>query len=121
MPAPVRLLETRADPPFLGCFKPNAPITGGVERTQAARSQCGIAAAARAIVGNATVVNATGGYLTFWPSDAQRPLVATSNFLAGQVFNRHFTVGVGAAVGDFKIFAVFTTDLVIDVSGFFAP
>jgi hypothetical protein len=121
LPAPVRLLDTRADPGFLGCFKPNAPIAGGVERTQPARAQCGIAATARAIVGNATVVNANGGHLTFWPSDVPRPQVATSNFLAGQVFNRHFTVGVGAAVGDFKIFAVFTTDLVIDVSGFFAP
>ena len=69
---------------------------------------------------NATVVNAQGGYLTFWPSNAAQPLVATSNFLAGQVFNRHFTVGLGTD-GAFKMFASATTDLVIDVSGYFAP
>ncbi|MCI0524367.1 MAG: hypothetical protein L0Y75_03805, partial [Acidobacteria bacterium] len=106
------------------CYKPNAPIQGGVEQTQPARGVCDgltIASDALAIVGNATVVNTNGGYLTFWPSDATQPLVATSNFTAGQIFNRHFTVGLSAGPGAFKIFSPFTTDLVIDVSGFFAP
>jgi hypothetical protein len=120
LPAPTRLQETRANQPF-GCFLTNAPVQGGVERTQQARGVCTIANTARAIVGNATVVNSNGGFLTFWPSDAARPLVATSNFLVGQVFNRHFTVGLGQADGAFKLFAQFTTDLVIDVSGYFAP
>ena len=80
-----------------------------------------VAANALAIVGNATVVNSNGGYLTFWPSSAAQPLVATSNFTVGQVFNRHFTVGLGNADGAFKIFTQFTTDLVVDVSGYFAP
>jgi len=124
LPHPVRLLETRDNPAFPGCYKPNAPIQGGVERTQPARGVCDgltIASNALGIVGNATVVNANGGYLTFWPSDATRPLVATSNFSAGQIFNRHFTVGLSAGAGAFKIFSPLTTDLVIDVSGYFAP
>jgi hypothetical protein len=121
---PVRLLETRDNPNFPGCYKSNAPIQGGVEWTQPARGVCDgltIANNALGIVGNATVVNAHGGYLTFWPSDAPRPLVATSNFLPGQVFNRHFTVGLSAGAGAFKIYSPLTTDLVIDVSGYFAP
>lgn len=123
LPHPVRLLETRAGQP-VGCYLTNAPIQGGVERIQPARGVCDgmtIAATALGIVGNATVVNAQGGYLTFWPSDAARPLVATSNFNAGQIFNRHFIVGLGQANGAFKIFSPLTTDLVIDVSGYFAP
>jgi hypothetical protein len=119
---PVRSLETRTG--FTGCYTTNAPLLGGSTRTQPARGACGgvtVAANALAIVGNATVVNSNGGYLTFWPSSALQPLVATSNFTAGQVFNRHFTVGLGNADGAFKIFSQFTTDLVIDVSGFFAP
>ena len=121
---PVRLLETRDNPAFPGCYKLNAPISGWMERTQPARGVCDgltIASNALAIVGNATVVNSNGGYLTFWPSDATQPLVATSNFLPGQIFNRHFTVGLSAGAGAFKIFSAQTTDLVIDVSGYFAP
>ncbi|HMV84172.1 MAG TPA: hypothetical protein PLQ88_30870, partial [Blastocatellia bacterium] len=69
----------------------------------------------------ATVVNPTAaGFLTFWPADAQQPLVATSNYVTGQVFNRYFTVGLSSA-GSFNRFARQTTDLVIDISGFFAP
>jgi len=47
-------------------------------------------------------------------------LAASSNLNAGQVFNRHFTVGLGAD-GAFKMYSLLTTDLVVDVSGFFAP
>jgi len=123
LPKPVRLLETRAG--FGGCFNPGAPLPAGNIRTQLARGLCDgvtIAPNALGIIGNATVVlPQTGGYLTFWPSDAAQPTVAASNFTAGQVFNRHFTVGLGNADGAFKIFTSATTDLVIDVSGFFAP
>jgi photosystem II stability/assembly factor-like uncharacterized protein len=122
---PVRLLETRDNPGFPGCYKTNAPLQGGVVRTQPARGVCDgliIPSDALGIVGNATVVNPNGtGYLTFWPSDATQPLVATSNFTAGQIFNRHFTVGLSAGAGAFNIFSLLTTDLVIDVSGYFAP
>ena len=125
LPKPVRLLETRAG--FSGCFATGTPLLSGSTRTQTARGVCDgatITTNALGLVGNATVVNATGAngnFLTFWPSDATQPTVATSNFAAGQVFNRHFTVGLGASDGAFKIFTQFQTDLVIDVSGFFAP
>ncbi|MFN0109548.1 MAG: BACON domain-containing protein [Blastocatellia bacterium] len=120
LPTPVRLLDTRAG--FSGCFTPGAQMTGGTVYTQSAVGACvNIPAAAKAVVGNATVVNVTAnGYLTFWPSDVVQPLVATSNFLTGQVFNRHFTVGLGAD-GAFKRFSNKTTDLVIDLTGYFAP
>ncbi|MFN0107551.1 MAG: PQQ-dependent sugar dehydrogenase [Blastocatellia bacterium] len=118
---PVRLLDSRVG--FSGCFTPETPFVGGVEYTQQARGTCGgqtVAASALAVVGNVTTVNPVGGYLTLWPSGVTRPLVATSNFTAGQIANRHFTVGLGAD-GAFKIFALANTDLVIDLSGYFAP
>jgi hypothetical protein len=122
LPKPVRLLETRAG--FTGCFATGTPLLAGSTRTQAARGICDgveIAPNALGIVGNATVVDSNGGYLTFWPSTAAQPTVATSNFNPGQIFNRHFTVGLGTGDGAFKIFTQFQTDLVIDVSGYFAP
>ena len=121
LPKPVRLLETRAG--FTGCYTPGAPIAGGAELIQQALGTCGgeqIPPAAQAIVGNATVVNSNGGCLTLWPSASDKPLAASSNFDPGQVLNRHFTVGLGGD-GAFKIFSLLTTDLVIDVSGYFAP
>jgi subtilisin-like proprotein convertase family protein len=122
LPRPVRLLETRQG--FTGCFAPVFPLVGGSTRFQLARGICDnvvIANSALAIVGNATVINANGGYLTFWPSGVPQPLVAASNFGFGQILNRHFTVGLGAADGAFNIYSQLTTDLVIDVSGYFAP
>ncbi|HNG34786.1 MAG TPA: hypothetical protein PK012_34235, partial [Blastocatellia bacterium] len=119
LPSPTRLLDTRLG--TSGCFTPGAPLLGGTISTQAPTGVCtAIPATAKAIVGNATVVNPQSGYLTFWPSNAQQPLVATSNYQTGQVFNRHFTVGLGAD-GMFKVFASATTDLVIDLTGYFAP
>ncbi len=117
---PTRLLDTRAGQQ--ACFTPSTPMTGGTAYLQTATGACShIPAAAQAVVGNATAINATAnGYLTFWPSNANQPFIATSNYRTGITFNRHFTVGLGAD-GAFKRFAASTTDLVIDVTGFFAP
>jgi hypothetical protein len=80
---------------------------------------CG--SAAQAVIGNAVTLNATANdNLTFWPGDANQPLVATSNYRTAQVFNRHFTMGLGPDE-TFKRYAVSTTDLVVDLAGYFAP
>ena len=117
---PVRLLDTRAGQP--GCFMPGAQMAGGTSYQQPATGACtGVPVAAKAVVGNATTLNAAAnGYLTFWPSDANQPFIATSNYRTGITFNRHFTVGLGTD-GAFRRFASSTTDLVIDLSGYFAP
>ncbi len=121
---PVRLLETRPGLP-VGCFKPGVPLTGGAETAQPARGVCDgitIPANALGVVGNATVVLPSGaGFLTLWPSTAARPLVATSNYNAGDVGNRHFIVGLGQVDGAFKLYTHATSHLVIDLSGYFAP
>ena len=122
---PVRLLETRNNAAFPGCFKPNAPLNGNQVYTQTARGLCDgltIPANALGVVGNATVVLPVGGgFLTVWPSSATQPTIATSNYNAGQVVNRHFITGLGNADGAFKLFSQAMTDLVIDLSGYFTP
>lgn len=121
---PVRLLETRAGQ-TVGCFKPGAPLNGQQEYTQPARGVCDnitIPANALGVVGNATVVFPAGaGFLTLWPSTAARPLVATLNYNPGDVGNRHFIVGLGQSDGAFKLFSAATSELVLDLSGYFAP
>ena len=121
LPTPVRLLDTRSAGAS-GCSTPGAQMSGGIEYLQPATGACtGIPVAAKAVVGNATTVNASAnGFLRFWPSDAGQPNVATSNYRSGIVFNRHFTVGLGTD-GAFKRLSSSTTDLVIDLSGYFAP
>ncbi|MGH9801127.1 MAG: putative Ig domain-containing protein, partial [Blastocatellia bacterium] len=117
---PVRLLETRVGQP--GCTTPGAPIAGGATLTQVARNFCGIPAAAKAVTGNVTVVlPGANGFLTLYPSDASQPTVANTNFIAGDVLNNVFTVGLGAADGAFKIFAASTAEVVIDITGYYAP
>jgi len=130
---PVRLLETRPDFPGLpltGCFRTNAPIPAGLMgiRVQPAWGLCDgltIPNSARAIVGNATVVNPlSAGFMTFYPGNvATAPTVATSNYPFPVVFgyNRHYFVGLSPTDGTFKVLTQFTTDLIVDVSGYFAP
>ena len=117
---PVRLLDTRAGQ--TGCYTPGTPMVGGSPYSQPATGACtNVPATAQAVVGNATTVNeAANGYLTFWPSDANQPFIATSNYRTGITFNRHFTTGLGAD-GAFKRYAASTTDLVVDLVGYFAP
>ena len=118
---PVRLLDSRVNEP--ACNTPGAAFAGGTEYSQQARGTCGgqtIPTTALAVVGNVTTVNPVGGFLTLWPSNVARPLIATSNFATGQIANRHFTVGL-APDGTFKLYSLGTTHLVIDLSGYFAP
>ncbi|HMZ23208.1 MAG TPA: putative Ig domain-containing protein, partial [Blastocatellia bacterium] len=121
LPKPIRLLETRAGQ--TGCFTPNAPLQGGTNTAQLGQTSCGgvtIPAGAQALVGNATTVGPQGGgYLTLYPANAAQPLVASSNFLNGQVMNAPFTVGLSPS-GDFNIFTTTTTDLVVDVLGYYS-
>lgn len=122
LPVPIRLLDTRPGHP--GCDAPGAPITGGTTRTQTARGTCSgqtIPPNAMAITGNITTVESGVGYLTLYPSDATLPLVANSNYGVNQVLNNVFTVGLGEPDGAFKIFVTSTTDVVVDVTGYYAP
>ncbi len=121
---PVRLLETRPNLP-VGCDKPGAPINGQQEYTQLAQRTCDgltIPDNAEAVVGNTTVINdPNGGQLKLWKSDIPQPLPAVADYTPGQILNRHVTVSLGTGDGAFKIWATQTTDLVIDLVGYFAP
>jgi uncharacterized repeat protein (TIGR03803 family) len=73
---------------------------------------------------NATVVpNPAGqrlGYLTLWPSDQQQPVVSTLNNPTATVV-ANAAIVPAAANGNIKAFVSDSTDLVMDINGYFAP
>ncbi len=120
LPSPVRLLDTRSG--FSGCTIGIGALAAGSTRTQPARTACStIPANATAIIGNITVVPSRPGYLTLFPGNSIQPTVANSNFTAGEVTNNFFTVGLNTEDGAFKIFTSATTDVIIDLTGYYAP
>jgi photosystem II stability/assembly factor-like uncharacterized protein len=124
LPSPVRLLDTR--PGASACFAPGAPLGNNAVRLQTATGACsGIPATAKAIVGNATVVNSptisTGSnWITLYPSDAAQPNASNLNFSDNQVIPNQFTVGLGPD-GAFKIYSSASTHFIVDVTGYYAP
>jgi hypothetical protein len=122
---PVRLLDSRAGEP--ACFNPSTALVGSSVYTQLARTTCSgetIPSNAVAITGNATVVNtiagAGSGYVTIYPSGVTRPTVSNLNYASGQVVANAFTVNLGTD-GSFNIYPSATTDMIIDVTGYYAP
>jgi len=60
------------------------------------------------------------GYLTVWPAGRNRPNVSTLNSLDGRVKANAAIVPAGASQA-ISVFASNTTDVVIDIDGYFAP
>jgi hypothetical protein len=122
LPSPVRLLDTR--PGESGCFTPGAPLGNNAVRFQQATGACsGIPSNAKAIVGNATVVNflSTGfHWITLFPSNAPQPNASNLNFSDNQIVPNSFTVGLGTD-GAFNIYSHASTHFIVDVTGYYAP
>jgi YVTN family beta-propeller protein len=111
---PCRVIDTRhvgSGQPFMGTLNPPVDVTG---------SFCGPPAAAQAYVFNATVVP-TGvlGYLTLWPDGTGRPTVSTLNALDGSITNNMAIVP--SSNGKVDAYASGLTQLILDISSYFAP
>ena len=70
---------------------------------------------------NATVIPvASLGYLTLWPDGTTRPVVSTLNAADGSVTNNMAIVPAGTA-GKVDAYATGLTQLLLDISSYFAP
>lgn len=68
---------------------------------------------------NVTVVNPSGsGFVTVWPCGVPRPIAANVNYVAGDIVPNGVIAPIGAD-GKVCFFSSASTDLVIDVSGWF--
>ena len=114
---PCRVADTRKpNGPFGG-----PPISGGTLREFAIpNSACNVPTSAAAYSLNVTVVpQGTLGYLTVWPSGQDQPNVSTLNSIDGRIKANAAIVPAGAG-GAISIFASNTTNVVLDINGYFA-
>jgi hypothetical protein len=112
-----RILDTRSGTGLSGRFVANSP------RTLKVTGHGGVPAGARAITANLTVVGQThGGYVSLTPLPTATPKTSTINFPAGDVRANGVTVPLapdGTLSAVFKATTTGTTDLVLDVTGYY--
>ena len=109
-PVVCRVLDTRqANGAFSGTLAANIAGTG-----------CSVSSLAQAYVFNATVVPPGSlGYLTLWPDGGQQPVVSTLNAADGALTSNMAIVPT--TNGSIDAYASSLTQLLLDISGFFAP
>jgi len=84
-------------------------------------SACGIPSTAKAYSLNVTAVpHSSLGFLTTWPTGEAQPTVSTLNSSTGTVAANAAIVPAGSG-GDISIFVSDTSDVILDVNGYFAP
>jgi len=115
---PCRLVDTRLAAGTLG----GPSLVASATRTFPILSApCNLPATAQAYSMNFTSVpNGPLNFLTTWPAGQTQPLVSTLNAPTGTVTANSAIVPAGTN-GDISVFVTNTSDLVIDVNGYFAP
>jgi uncharacterized repeat protein (TIGR03803 family) len=109
---PCRLVDTR---------QTHSPIQGGTSQTYVVSQlgNCNIPPNAVAYSLNVTVVPQHSlGYLTIWPAGRPRPPASTMNSRDGRV-KANAAIVPGGASGAVSVFATDTTDVILDIDGFF--
>ncbi len=118
---PCRVLETRTPytlPWHTGSFGPPA-LAGGGTRTLPLPGVCGIPAGAKAYVLNVTLIpRGSLSFATLWEAGESRPEAWSARSLDGQIVANTAIVKAGAN-GAINAYVSDTTDMVIDISGYF--
>ena len=116
---PCRVVDTRKTNGTFG----GPPIQGGTFRSfPLPQGSCGLPLGAWAFSLNVTVVpQKTLGFLTIWPTGQPQPVVSTLNSLDGRVKANAAIVPSGNGGAAVSVYASDTTDVVLDVNGYFSP
>jgi len=109
---PCRVVDTRSS---------GGALAAGGSRVFTVAGVCNVPATAQAYSLNVTVVPTAGlGYLTIWPAGQMQPNVSTLNSLNGAILANAAIVPAGSN-GAVSVFATDTTQVIIDINGYFAP
>jgi hypothetical protein len=118
---PCRVADTRAGGGKAGDYGPPSLAAGGTRTMSLPASGCGVPFNALAFALNVTAVpRGVLSYITTWPGGQAQPLASTLNSFDGQVVANAAIVPAGVN-GGVSFFASDATDLVVDVTGYFAP
>ena len=116
---PVRVMDSRYSNGLAGKLPANSPRTFNVA------NRYGVSASAVGISGNVTVVNETGGWAVFvGPVAIAKPPTSTLNFSKGDVKANGLTVALGTGgslSATYLSSSGNTTNLLLDVTGYFIP
>ncbi len=118
---PCRVVDTRnANGTFGG-----PPIPGNTARAfplGQSGNPCNIPSTAVAYSLNVTAVPITTlSYLTIWPSGEGQPVVSTLNSLDGRIKANAVIIPAGTSSGSVSVFVTNTTNVVLDINGYFIP
>jgi hypothetical protein len=120
---PARLMDTRPGATTVdGMFAGGGALSAGGSVNLTVLNRGGVpASGVGAVVLNVTVAGATApGYITAWPAGAAQPLASNLNFVAGQIVPNLVIASVGSS-GQVSLFnSAGSTQLVVDVVGWFA-
>ena len=113
---PCRVIDTRkvgSELPFTGTLSPPVDVID---------TGCATSSLAQAYVFNASVVPYGAlGYLTLWPNDGSaQPVVSTLNALDGSI-SSNMAIVPTRATGAINAYASGITQLILDISSYFAP
>jgi prefoldin subunit 5 len=115
---PCRIADTRN---ATGPFGAPSISAGGTRTFLPDQSTCNLPPTAQAYSLNFTVVPKTSlSFLTVWPFGQNQPLVSTLNSPTGAIVANAAIVSAGTNFG-INAYATDTTDVIVDVNGYFAP
>jgi hypothetical protein len=117
---PCRLVDTRPNPSTPSIV--TGALTGGSSTSlPILSSSCNVPATAQAYSLNFTLVPpGSVDYLTVYPTGENRPTVSTMNDPTGAV-QANAAIAPAGPGGGIEAFVTQTTDLVVDINGYFAP
>jgi Cohesin domain len=120
---PCRVADTRTGFGFSGAFGPPSLEEGATRNFPVQQSSCAIPPAAQVYSVRMTALPpAALGYLTTWPEDQAQPNVSTLNAPGGGVVGNQAMVPAGTETGGpISVYASDTTNLLIDINGYFGP
>jgi len=116
---PCRVADTRDGQGFDGLFGPPVMAAGAIRSFPIPLGRCSIPSTANAYSLNITVVPHGGlPYLSIWPGGQAQPVVSTLNSFDGSIVANAALVPAGSG-GGVNIYVANTTDVIIDINGYF--